>query len=82
MNTGDHNHRDQRRFRIRVDGRLPERFSNGLSDVAQEDGPEGSILTGEFVDMAHLRSIIDYLLSLGIDVLRFEADPPRRDETT
>ena len=82
MNTSDHNHGRQRRFRILVDGRLTERFSNGLADVTQEDGPDGSILTGQFVDMAHLRSIIDYLLGLGIDVLRFEVDPPRRDGTT
>ena len=80
MNERHHDSVVRRRFRIWVDGRLAEHFSNGLSDVEQTDGPDGSILMGEFVDMAHLRSIIDYLLGLGIDVLRFDVDPPSRDE--
>ena len=82
MNTSDHSHGEQRWFRVWVDGRLTERFSDGLPDVAQEDGSDGSILIGRFVDMAHLRSMIDYLLGLGIDILRFEVDPPHLDEAT
>lgn len=79
MKTSDLTHDEQRRFRVWVDGRLTEGFSDGLSNVSQEEVSDGSILTGRFVDMAHLQSIIDYLLGLGIDILRFEVDPPHQD---
>ena len=82
MNTSDHSHGEQRWFRVWVAGRLTGRFSDGLPDVAQEDGSDGSILIGRFVDMAHLRSIIDYLLGLGIEIVRFEVDPAGRDGAT
>jgi hypothetical protein len=66
-----------RRFRIWVQGRLEEGFSEGLAGIVQEDVPAGTILSGALLDQSQLHSTLDLLRSLGIDVLRFEVDPPR-----
>ena len=72
--TGDHP--ETRRFRIWVQGRLNEGFSKGLTGVEQEDVPAGTMLHGEMLDQSQLHSTLDLLRGLGIDVLRFEVDPP------
>ena len=64
-----------RRFRIWVQGRLDEGFSEGLAGIEQEDVPAGTMLHGEMLDQSQLHSTLDLLRSLGIDVLRFEVDP-------
>lgn len=64
-------------FRIWVQGRLGEHFSDGLAGIEQEDVPAGTLLHGEMLDRSQLHSTLDLLRSLGIDVLRFEVDPPR-----
>ena len=66
-----------RRFRIWVLGRLDESFGEGLSGVEQEDVPAGTMLSGEVVDQSQLHGTLDLLRDLGIEVLRFEVDPPR-----
>ena len=68
---------DTRRFRIWVDGRLDEGFSEGLAGIEQEDVAAETMLSGALVDQAQLHGTLDLLRSLGIDVLRFEVDPPR-----
>lgn len=77
----EHDHRDggpgTRRFRIWVQGRLEEGFSEGLVGIEQEDVPAGTMLSGALRDQSQLHSTLDLLRSLGIDVLRFEVDPPR-----
>ena len=70
-------HLATRRFRIWVLGRLDEGFSEGLAGVEQEDVPAGTMLSGAVVDQSQLHSTLDLLRSLGIDVVRFEVDPPR-----
>jgi hypothetical protein len=65
-----------RRFRIWVQGRLDEGFNEGLEGIDQEAVPAGTILSGELVDQSQLHGTLDLLRDLGIDVLRFEVDPP------
>jgi hypothetical protein len=69
-----------RRFRIWVQGRLEEGFSEGLAGIEQEDMPAGTTLSGTLLDQSQLHSTLDLLRSLGIEVLRFEVDPPRTPE--
>ena len=66
-----------RRFRIWVQGRLDEGFSEGLAGIEQEDVSAGTMLTGALLDRSQVHGTLDLLRSLGIDVLRFEVDPPR-----
>ncbi len=65
-----------RRFRIWVLGRLDESFGEGLVGVEQEDLPAGTMLSGTVVDQSQLHGTLDLLRDLGIEVLRFEVDPP------
>jgi hypothetical protein len=65
-----------RRFRIWVQGRLDEIFSEGLAGIDQEAVPAGTVLSGALVDQSQLHGTLDLLRDLGIDVLRFEVDPP------
>ncbi len=71
-----------RRFRIWVQGRLDERFAEGLAGIGQEDVSAGTMLSGVLLDQSQLHSTLDLLRSLGIDVLRFEVDPPRAPSST
>ena len=72
---------DTRRFRIWVLGRLDKGFVDGLVGVEQDDLPAGTMLSGEVVDQSQLHGTLDLLRGLGIEVLRFEVDPPRRPGT-
>lgn len=67
-----------RRFRIWVQGRLEEGFSDGVIGLQQEDVPAGTVLGGPLRDQSQLHGTLDRLRGLGIDVLRFEVDPPHR----
>ena len=66
-----------RRFHIWVQGRLAEGFSDGLDGIDQEVVPAGTKLSGALLDQSQLHGTLDLLRSLGIEVLRFEVDPPR-----
>jgi hypothetical protein len=68
-------HLGTRRFRIWVQGRLDEGFSEGLAGIEQQDVPAGTMLSGVLLDQSQLHSVLDLLRSLGIDVVRFEVDP-------
>ncbi len=68
--------RGARQFRIWVQGRLDASFSEGLAGIDQQDVPTGTMLHGDLLDQSHLHSMLDLLRDLGIEVLRFEADPP------
>ena len=65
-----------RRFRIWVHGRLDEDFCRGLTGIEQEDIPAETVLSGALLDQSQLHSTLDLLRNLGIEVLRFEVDPP------
>ena len=71
-----------RRFRIWVQGRLDEGFSDGLDGVDEEVVPAGTVLSGALVDQSQLHGTLDLLRDLGIDVLRFEVDPPPAPNST
>ena len=75
-------HPGTRRFRIWVQGRLDEGFSEGLAGIEQQDVPAGTMLSGVLLDQSQLHSTLDLLRSLGIDVLRFEVDPPPATHST
>ncbi|NNF86921.1 MAG: hypothetical protein HKM97_00145 [Acidimicrobiia bacterium] len=79
----EHDHQDggagTRRFRIWVQGRLDEGFSEGLAGIEQEAVPAGTILHGEVLDQSQLHSTLDLLRDLGIEVVRFEVDPHPTD---
>lgn len=66
-----------RTFRIWVQGRLDEHFSDGLAGIEQENVPPGTMLRGELLDQSQLDSTLDLLRSLGVSVIRFEVDQPR-----
>ena len=82
----EHDHQDgglgTRRFRIWVQGRLNEGFSEGLAGIEQQDVLAGTMLHGVMLDQSQLHSTLDLLRSLGIDVLRFEVDPPPAPNST
>ena len=67
-----------RQFRIWIAGRLGEGFAEGLPGVDQEEVPAGTMLSGVLVDQAQLHGTLDHLRNLGIEVVRFEVDPPAR----
>ena len=69
-------------FRIWVQGRLEEGFSEGLAGIEQNDVPSGTMLSGALLDQSHLHSTLDLLRDLGIDVLRFEVDPSQPPTST
>lgn len=69
-----------RHFRIWVQGRLDEHFSDGLTGIEQADVPPGTMLHGELLDQSQLHGTLDLLRGLGIDVLRVEVDQPRAPE--
>ena len=71
-----HRHRGTRCFRIWVQGRLDEGFVEGLSGIEQTDVPAGTMLSGALLDQSQVHGLLDLLRGLGIDVLRFEIDPP------
>ena len=71
-----------RRFRIWVQGRLAEGFSEGLAGIDQVIVPSGTVLSGALLDQSQLYGTLDLLRDLGIDVLRFEVDPPATDPVT
>ena len=75
-------HRGTRCFRIWVQGRLDEGFAEGLAGIEQEDVPSGTMLRGALLDQSQVHSTLDLLRNLGIDVLRFEIDPPPTDQTS
>lgn len=66
-----------RRFRIWVQGRLDPGFADGIAGIEQEDLPAETLLTGAMIDRSQVHGTLDLLRNLGIDVLRFEVDPPR-----
>ena len=71
---------NRRRFRIRVAGRLDERFIDGAAEIELGQSTGGSTLEGPFVDQSQLRGILDRLWQLGIEVIGFETYVPDPDE--
>lgn len=70
---------DRSGFRIWVQGRLDERFSDGLEGVEQQEVLSGTMLTGRVLDQSRLHGILDHLRRLGIEVFRFEVDKRGHD---
>ena len=58
-------------YRIVVDGRLSGKFAAAFDGMAQlQEGPN-TVLSGDFVDHAHLHGLIDQISGLGIKITSF-----------
>jgi len=68
----------QRRYRIRVEGRLGSHFSAGIDGMTQSDEPSGTTLTGDFLDQSQLYGILDRLRQLGVEIQSFEVIRPEK----
>ena len=76
----EHEHNESssetRRFRIWVQGGLDQGFCDGLDGIDQQVVSAGTVLSGALLDQSRLHGTLDLLRDLGIEVLRFEVDPP------
>ncbi len=63
----------KRAFRIWVAGRLADDFAESIDpNLNQEETEASTSLSGELVDQAQFRGLLDRLGNLGIEVIRFE----------
>jgi hypothetical protein len=63
-------------FCVWVSGRLADDFAKAFDpEMEQGETENGSTLSGELVDQAQIRGLLDRLGNLGIDVVRFETYP-------
>ncbi len=67
-------------FRIWVDGRLAEHFAESLDGIEQRDDQSGTVLSGDYLDDAHLSGVLDQLRRMGIRVHRFEIAEKQSEE--
>ncbi len=58
-------------YRIVVDGRLNVRFAAAFDDMAQHQDGAVTVLSGDFVDQAHLHGLLDQIRGLGIQITSF-----------
>ena len=58
-------------YRIVVDGRLNVRFATAFDDMVQHQDGADTVLSGDFVDHAHLHGLIDQISGLGIKITSF-----------
>jgi hypothetical protein len=62
----------QRQYEFRVSGRLSEDAQHAVSDFSEmriESAPPETILYGLVIDQAHLRGILSFLDSLGLQIV-------------
>jgi len=64
----------ERHFRLKVRGRLGERFGDAFGPVAVEHRSDHTLLTGRMVDQAYLDGVIAYIRSLGIELISVETE--------
>lgn len=58
-------------YRIVVDGRLNVRFAAAFDDMVQRQDGADTVLSGDFVDQAHLHGLLDQIRGLGIKITSF-----------
>jgi hypothetical protein len=62
----------ERRFWIRVRGRVGERFGEVFGPVATETVGDHTEISGQLVDQANLDGILAYLRNLGVELISLE----------
>jgi len=58
-----------RRYEFRVAGRLSERAQGAFVDMAVNDAPPETVISGEVVDDAHLHGVLAQIQNLGLHVV-------------
>lgn len=72
-----------RRYEFRVAGRLSERAQGAFADMAVQDAPPETVISGEVVDDAHLHGVLAQIQNLGlhvVSVLQVPSAPARHTE--
>jgi hypothetical protein len=62
-------------YRIVVGGELSERYAMAFEGMEMETKSGQTILTGEFIDDAHLHGILDRIGALGLKLVSVESLP-------
>lgn len=70
-------------YRIVVDGRLSVRFAAAFDDMDQYQDGADTVLSGDFVDQAHLHGLLGQISGLGIKITSFAvSDDPTTTRPT
>ena len=64
---------EQRFYRIRVKGRLGERFATAFDAMELEPGDGSTVLTGVCVDASALYGVLEQLRDLGLELWDVES---------
>ena len=65
-----------RRYEFRVAGRLSERAQGAFADMAVNDAPPETIISGNVVDDSHLYGVLALIQNLGLHVVSVNEVPP------
>ncbi len=65
-----------RRYEFRVAGRLSERAQGAFADMAVNDAPPETIISGDVVDDSHLHGVLALIQNLGLHVVSVNEVPP------
>jgi hypothetical protein len=65
-----------RRYEFRVAGRLSERAQGAFTDMAVNDAPPETIISGDVVDDSHLHGVLALIQNLGLHVVSVNEVPP------
>jgi hypothetical protein len=65
-----------RRYEFRVAGRLSERAQGAFVDMAVNDAPPETIISGDVVDDSHLHGVLALIQNLGLHVVSVNEVPP------
>jgi hypothetical protein len=72
----------RRQYELRVSGRLSERARHAVGDFSEMrvmPAPPETILYGSVIDQAHLHGILDFLESLGLQIVSVHQLPAEPD---
>jgi len=72
----------RRQYELRVSGRLSERARDAVGDFSEMrvmPAPPETILYGSVIDQAHLHGILDFLESLGLQIVSVHQLPAEPD---
>ena len=73
------------RYEFRVAGRLSERAQNAFVDMAVQEAPPETVISGEVLDDAHLHGVLAQIQNLGlhvVSVLQLPSVPERAARRT
>jgi len=63
---------EARTYRIVVRGRLSDRFASAFSGLRLEPQEGATALVGSISDQSHLFGVLEYVRSLGLELIRVE----------